>query len=103
METSGLVSKFIDKLNAAPPLGAVVAFDVAGANGPVMINARARPAIVETTASIPPDITLGATLENFEKLLNGALDPNFAYMTGKLKIRGPMKLALKISALLEDG
>ena len=35
-------------------------------------------------------------------MIEGALDPTFAYMTGKLKIAGSMGVALKLAAMLED-
>lgn len=48
------------------------------------------------------DVTLVTNLENFSKILSGELDPNFAFMTGKLKVRGSMGLALRLNALLES-
>ena len=46
--------------------------------------------------------TITLTPENFVKLLDGALDPTMAYATGKLKIRGSMGVALKLSSMLGE-
>ena len=43
-------------------------------------------------------LTLG--LEDFTKLLNGKLDPVFAFTVGKLKVDGDVNKALEFSKLL---
>lgn len=46
-----------------------------------------------------PNITLTLGDENFVKLLSGRLDGTMAFMTGKLKIKGDMGLAMKLQQL----
>ena len=48
------------------------------------------------------DSTLTLSPEALQQMIDGALDPTFAYMTGKLKISGSMGVALKLAAMLED-
>ena len=48
------------------------------------------------------DTTLTITMENCLKLVEGNLDPNLAYMTGKLKVSGSMGVALKMGTMLSD-
>ena len=48
------------------------------------------------------DATLTMSSEALAKLIEGALDPTLAFMTGKLKVAGSMAAALKLAAMLED-
>eukprot|EP00980_Cylindrotheca_fusiformis_P028001 scaffold22575_cov141-Cylindrotheca_fusiformis.AAC.32 len=47
-----------------------------------------------------PDLVVIATLEVFHKLLNKKLTPQQAFMQGKLKIKGKMGLAMKLTLIL---
>lgn len=47
------------------------------------------------------DITLEMSDKSFIKLADGDLNPTTAYMTGKLKVRGDLSLALKLNTLLK--
>jgi putative sterol carrier protein len=46
------------------------------------------------------DTTIITTQENFEKLKSGDLNPMMAVMTGKVKIKGDMGLAMKLQSLM---
>jgi putative sterol carrier protein len=46
-----------------------------------------------------PNITISIGDENFVKLISGQLDGTMAFMTGKLKVKGDMGLAMKLSKL----
>lgn len=46
------------------------------------------------------DLVVIATLELFHKLLNKKLTPQQAFMQGKLKIKGKMGLAMKLTLIL---
>lgn len=48
----------------------------------------------------PADVTLTAGAEVFQDMLEGALNPTTAFMTGKLSIEGSMGLAMKLGAAL---
>lgn len=47
-----------------------------------------------------PNITVTMELEDFKKLLDGELNATSAFMTGKIKVKGDMSLAMKLQALL---
>ncbi|WP_078381347.1 SCP2 sterol-binding domain-containing protein [Sutcliffiella halmapala] len=49
-----------------------------------------------------PDCILQLSDENMLKMLEGNFNTTMAYMTGKLKIKGDLGLALKLQAALEQ-
>jgi putative sterol carrier protein len=49
---------------------------------------------------IEAQCTLVTSLDNFNSLMNGNLNPMMAVMTGKLKIEGDMGVAMKLTSLL---
>ena len=48
-------------------------------------------------ADDPTDVTFTASVEIFEKIFNGELEPTAAFMTGKLKIDGDMGTAMRLA------
>ncbi len=88
------------KMAAARGLKAKVKFDF-GAQGRVFVDTTQNPPLL-SREDLPADTTLICTLETFQKILAGTQDPNIAFMTGKLKIKGSMGLAMKLNGILED-
>lgn len=58
---------------------------------------------VQVGEAASPNITLTLGDENFVKLLSGRLDGTMAFMTGKLKVKGDMGLAMKLQQLFRIG
>ena len=83
-----------------PPIGARVKFDL-GDDGVIMMDGRETPATVNHDDG-EADTTVILSLATLKGILDGAVDPNFAFMTGKLKVRGNMGIALKLNTILED-
>ncbi|HEY8964327.1 MAG TPA: SCP2 sterol-binding domain-containing protein [Alphaproteobacteria bacterium] len=100
MSLDNLATRFQDKLKNHPEFRATVKFDM-GTDGILHVDATKRPSVV-TQADGEAALTLILTKDLLEGFISGAKDPNVAYLTGKLKIRGPMGLAMKLNALLED-
>lgn len=48
-----------------------------------------------------PNCSLQLSDQNLLKLIAGDLNPTMAYMTGKLKIKGELSLALKLQSILK--
>lgn len=46
------------------------------------------------------DVTMTASAETFQGILEGDVNPTMAYMTGKLKIEGSMSAAMKLASVL---
>jgi putative sterol carrier protein len=87
------------KIHEAAGLGARVKFDFGG-DGIVLADATQTPPVVSHDDS-GADLTVSCSLETFEEILSGALDPNVAFMLGRLRIRGNMQLAMKLNNILE--
>ena len=48
-----------------------------------------------------PDLTLIAAAEDCVRIFTGQMDPTAAFMSGKLKIKGNMGLALKLQTIFK--
>ncbi|MEM1300815.1 MAG: SCP2 sterol-binding domain-containing protein [Pseudomonadota bacterium] len=53
-----------------------------------------------TTEDGDADCTISASMETFQEMFEGELDPTAAFMTGKIKIDGDMSVAMKLGQLL---
>jgi putative sterol carrier protein len=88
------------KIAAAAGLTAKVKFDF-GDEGIVFVDTTQSPPVV-SHEDAEADTTLVCSLETFSKILDGAQDPNIAFMMGKLKVKGSMGLAMMLNSILED-
>lgn len=46
------------------------------------------------------DVTLSASAETFEAIMEGDMNPTAAFMSGKLSVDGDMGMAMKLSSVL---
>jgi putative sterol carrier protein len=100
MDHEGLMAALRGRAALAPKLGYRVKFDL-GDDGIILFDGTDSPAAVSAEDG-EADATLRLSSESLEKMIGGALDPTFAYMTGKLKISGSMGVAMKLASILED-
>ena len=100
MNAEHLKEKVKAKLSNAQALGAVVCFDF-GEEGQVFVDMTKSPATL-LEAHDDPDLIITTSAQTFAAILEGTQDPNIAFMMGKLKVKGPMGLAMKLNAMLED-
>jgi putative sterol carrier protein len=85
---------------AAKGLNAVYQFDLTGDNGGkynLAINDGQLTVGEGTHAS--PNITITMAASDYLDMVNGKLNPQMAFMSGKLKIAGDMGLAMKMQQL----
>ncbi len=92
--------RFEDDAGKFSGLGATVKFDFKD-DGFIVLDASSQPPTISTEDS-STDCTIAISLSNFEKLATGKLDPVMAFTLGKLKVRGSMGIAMKLTALMED-
>jgi putative sterol carrier protein len=67
--------------------------------GPVFINARQQPATVSND-DVPADCEMHVNVGDLEKMAAGDLNPMMAFMTGKLKVKGDMAVAMKLGQVM---
>jgi putative sterol carrier protein len=67
--------------------------------GVVFIDATQSPALVSNDDK-PADCDLQVSIDNLVKMGNGDLNPMMAVMTGKLKIKGDMGIAMKMGQVM---
>lgn len=67
--------------------------------GVVYIDATQSPATVSNEDK-PADCDLQVSIDNLVKMGNGDLNPMMAVMSGKLKIRGDMGIAMKMGKVM---
>jgi putative sterol carrier protein len=81
-------------------LTATYAFDLDGDNYHIVLKDGQG----EAGAGEPPDpnITITMKADDFVDLATGKLDGTMAFMSGKLKIKGDMGLAMKLQGLLRN-
>jgi|TARA_R110002073_G_scaffold15973_5_gene62212 putative sterol carrier protein len=72
-----------------------VKFDLTD-EGIIHVDATSTPPVV-TNEDLDADVTFVLSMENFEGMMDGSLNPQMAFMMGKLKIEGDMGLALKLA------
>jgi len=73
-----------------------------GDQGSLFLDATNTPPTL-TRGDGQPDTTIRMTIDDFNRMISGQLNPTLAYATGRLKVQGSMGLALKLASLLEDG
>ncbi|MBI4373283.1 MAG: SCP2 sterol-binding domain-containing protein [Deltaproteobacteria bacterium] len=82
-------------------INAIYEFDVSGETGGVWTLDLTGPlGQVKEGSSGKATCTVKISDENFVKLIEGKLNPQMAFMTGKLKVQGNMGLALKLQKIL---
>ncbi len=88
------------KKDAAKGLTATYQFDLSGEGGgqwyATIANEQCE---VKEGKAASPNITISMTAKDYLDMVNGKLNGQMAFMTGKLKIAGDMGLALRLQSL----
>lgn len=97
MSLEDITTEIRDKAASMDANGKTVKIDLQG-EGTIFIDGTTTPPTVSNEDN-DADVTLMISEENFEGLIDGSLNPQMAFMMGKLKIDGDMGLALKLGDL----
>ena len=79
-------------------LGSTVKFNF-GDDGIIFLDGATVPNSVSNDDN-EADCTISMSLEDFESMVSGDLDPTTAFMMGKLKVEGDMSVAMKLSSVV---
>ncbi len=101
MMLDDLIEAMRQRAAVSPKLGYRVRLDLRD-TGTILIDGTEVPAVISSDSDGSADATLTMSGEALANLINGALDPTLAFMTGKLKVAGSMTAALKLASILED-
>jgi putative sterol carrier protein len=95
--TEGLRTRVGDR----SPIAAIVKFDF-GDEGVVRVDGTASPTVVDNEDG-DADCTVRVTTGDFAQIASGAIQPQMAFMTGKLRVEGDVSLAMRLNSILRSG
>lgn len=98
MSLEDLTEKMRTRVGDDAGLDARVKFDF-GEDGMIFIDGASNPNTV-SNEDVEADCTISISLDDFQAMTTGELDPTSAFMMGKLKVDGDMSIAMKLQGLL---
>ncbi len=97
MSLDSLLEKLNEQAGNISPIGAKVKFLLDEHS--IFVDGTGDKNVVSQDDSAA-DCVISTTLDTFNKLKSGELNPMMAVMTGKVKIKGDMGIAMKLQSLL---
>lgn len=96
-----LAARLKERPGIAKGIGAVVAIALTGeGGGRWVLDLTKEPAAIASDQTTPAATTISMAVEVFEQMAGGGLDPQMAFLTGKVKVDGNLGIAIKLGQLL---
>jgi putative sterol carrier protein len=95
-----LPKRLKDKSDLAEKINASYKFEVTGDGGGTWVVDLTQPGGTVSEGDGEAGCTITMTASDFVDMINGKLNGQMAFMTGKLKVAGDMGLAMKLQTLL---
>jgi hypothetical protein len=93
--------KLRSKPDVVSKINAVYQFNISGPGGGQWSVDCTRPGgLIASGVAAAPKCTVAATDADFLAIVNGKMNAQMAFMSGKLKIQGDMGLAMKLQQIL---
>ena len=71
-----------------------------GDDGVVRVDGKSTPTVVDNEDR-DADCTVKVTMDDFIQIAQGTINPQMAFMTGKLRVEGDVSLAMQLGAILK--
>ncbi len=97
---SHLPNRLQSKADVVSKINSTYKFVITGDEGGTWVVDLTQPGGVVQSGEGDAKCTVTVSSKDFIQLINGKLNPQMAFMMGKLKVAGDMGLALKLGALL---
>jgi putative sterol carrier protein len=96
MSIQEITAALSQKVSSAQPFGKKIKFSLDGQT--IHLDGTTTPPTV-TNDDSPADVTISASVEDFKKLMDKSLNPQMAFMSGKIKLQGDMMAAMALQKI----
>ena len=98
MSFEAIESAIKEKAAAAKPLGNTLKFNFGDKN--VMLDGTGDGNVVTVNNDAEAQCTVDVAMEDLTAMLKGDLNPMNAFMSGKIKVKGDMSVAMKLGSIM---
>lgn len=98
MSFEAIESAIKEKAATAKPLGNTLKFNFGEQN--VMLDGTGDSNVVTVNDATEAQCTVDVAMEDLTSMLNGDLNPMNAFMSGKIKVKGDMSVAMKLGSIM---
>ncbi len=96
-----MTQRIVDKPDLVDEVGAIFQFDITGeAGGSWVVDLKTAPGSVANGTHGEADCVITVGQNDFVGIMSGDVDPQMAFMMGRIKVAGNFMLATKLRSLM---